>query len=204
MSSNHKGYGYGKGERDGSNGKYDPPNGILDDLFTWSEDGMKRMNEENDWYDKGYVHGKGQKDSNNGHYDSDYTDSKGYNEGWSNGSSGDNGSGGGCFLTTACTVFRGLPDNCNQLETLRKFRDGYVKKQPNGKELINEYYLKAPQVVRMIETMDTTVQEKVYGIIFDHINYACYLIRKNRNDEAFVVYAETSRKMYSVFSSNLL
>lgn len=203
MSSNHKDYGYGKGEKDGSNGKYDPPNSILDDLFTWSDSGMKRIDEENRSYDKGYVHGKGQRDSSNGYYDGDYTGSKGYNEGWSNGSSGSGssggGGGGGCYLTTACTMFKGLPDDCSQLETLRSFRDNYVAAQPEGKDLIKEYYVKAPLVVNAIGLLEASIQTKVYNAVFDRINLACSLINNGENANAFDVYVNISRKMYAVF-----
>ena len=37
---------------------------------------------------------------------------------------------GGCFLTSACTEARGLPDDCHELTVLRAFRDGYLRSQP--------------------------------------------------------------------------
>ena len=39
---------------------------------------------------------------------------------------------GGCFLTSACTEARGLPDDCHELTVLRSFRDGYLRSQPEG------------------------------------------------------------------------
>ena len=33
-----------------------------------------------------------------------------------------NGNSGGCFLTTACVTYRGLADDCYELNVLRNFR----------------------------------------------------------------------------------
>ena len=56
----------------------------------------------------------------------------------------------GCFITTACAAAKGLPDNCAELNTLRAFRDTYVKSLPEGKRLIHEYYAIAPGIVAAI------------------------------------------------------
>lgn len=50
-----------KGQRDASKRKYEPPHGILDDLTTWSDAGMKRNCEENQAYKAGYRNTKKQK-----------------------------------------------------------------------------------------------------------------------------------------------
>lgn len=53
-----------------------------------------------------------------------------------------------CFLTTACTQAAGLADDCDELVTLRRFRDGYLTHiHPAGRELIEEYYRIAPALV---------------------------------------------------------
>ena len=61
-------------------------------------------------------------------------------------SSGNDNDSGGCFLTTACTEAKGLPDNCRELETLRHFRDNYMMNVPEGKADIAHYYKTAPSV----------------------------------------------------------
>ena len=38
----------------------------------------------------------------------------------------DDGGKKGCFITTACTEHMQLPDNCEILEKLRKYRDNYL------------------------------------------------------------------------------
>ena len=59
----------------------------------------------------------------------------------------------GCYLTTACTENRGLPDDCYELETLRGFRDNILRKNKNGREIIDEYYATAPAIVSIIHSI---------------------------------------------------
>lgn len=54
--------------------------------------------------------------------------------------------GGVCFLTTACCEYMGLPDDCEELTVLRKFRDEYVPK-----ELVEEYYRIGPKIVEKVK-----------------------------------------------------
>ncbi|WP_299113983.1 DUF4157 domain-containing protein [uncultured Winogradskyella sp.] len=52
-----------------------------------------------------------------------------------------------CFLTTACCEYMGLADDCEELTTLRWFRDNYLLKKADGKELVSTYYKVAPVIV---------------------------------------------------------
>jgi len=65
-----------------------------------------------------------------------------------NSSANDNTSGGisSCYLTTACCEFKGLPDDCKELTTLRHFRDRYVPKQ-----LVKDYYRLSETIVPKIK-----------------------------------------------------
>lgn len=60
-------------------------------------------------------------------------------------------SGGGCYLTTACVEYAGLPDDCYELQLLRKFRDHVVMRMPNGPAMVLEYYAHAPEIVHAIK-----------------------------------------------------
>lgn len=55
-----------------------------------------------------------------------------------------------CFLTTACVESRGLPDDCEELQVLRAFRDGYLSRLPEGPGMIQAYYALAPRLVERI------------------------------------------------------
>ena len=63
-------------------------------------------------------------------------------------------SGTGCFLTTACCEYKGLPDDCHELTIMRKFRDEYLKSKQYGKEMIDAYYERAPKIVERINQSD--------------------------------------------------
>ncbi|WP_448662226.1 CFI-box-CTERM domain-containing protein [Sphingomonas sp. CJ20] len=56
-----------------------------------------------------------------------------------------------CFLTTACVTARSLGDDCEELQTLRSFRDGFMRNTPDGPAQIEEYYRIAPHIVEAID-----------------------------------------------------
>lgn len=56
---------------------------------------------------------------------------------------------GGCYITTACCKLYDKPDDCHELQTMRKFRDEFVRvKYP---EAVADYYATAPAIVYAIE-----------------------------------------------------
>jgi hypothetical protein len=55
-----------------------------------------------------------------------------------------------CFLTTACVERAGLPDDCFELSTLRRFRDEVLSHLPGGTDDIALYYRHAPAIVTSI------------------------------------------------------
>jgi hypothetical protein len=69
----------------------------------------------------------------------------------------------GCFLTTAACEMRGLPDNCDELTTLRRFRDEVLLFSREGRTLVEEYYNEAPSLVPFIK--DSDENERVWNDI---------------------------------------
>ncbi len=57
--------------------------------------------------------------------------------------------GGGCYITTAVCQSLGKPDNCSELNTIRRFRDTWLIFQKDGPELIKNYYTEAPFIVNI-------------------------------------------------------
>gem|GEM_PF-6927330 len=55
-----------------------------------------------------------------------------------------------CFLTTACCTVIGLKDRCWELETLRRFRDGWLGSFAAGRADIARYYREAPVVAQRL------------------------------------------------------
>lgn len=62
-------------------------------------------------------------------------------------------SGGGCFITTAICDAEGKPDDCDELQTLRKFRDEIMLPNPALAGLVREYYAIAPAIVEGIKKL---------------------------------------------------
>lgn len=98
----------------------------------------------------------------------------------------ENESGGGCFLTTACCQYKGLPDNCYELTTLRAFRDQYVAKQSYGKKMIGTYYVDAPKIIHYIDAQENCAE--IYDLIFKQIQEIVHVIEDGRNDNAVILY----------------
>jgi len=186
MSSND-GHYHNKGQEDASDGKYEPPHGVLDSLFTWRSDEMQRHIEENVAYRAGHAQTEGQTDGAANEYDppSDPDDRKVYDEAWET-SHGETHDSGGCFLTTACVSYAGLPDDCVELETLRAFRDGYVRQRPDGTTVIAEYYRIAPQIVQQI--LENADREACLRDILHAVRQAVALIARGEMQQAFDVY----------------
>ena len=69
-----------------------------------------------------------------------------------------------CYITTAVCESRNLPDDCYELETLRKYRDGYLMQTEEGKRLVEEYYDIAPGIVMAVNMHRdaSDIYEKIY------------------------------------------
>jgi hypothetical protein len=59
-------------------------------------------------------------------------------------------SSGGCFISTAITSCLGLPDDCRELTTLRRFRDTCMARTPEGRQEVERYYQIAPHIIELI------------------------------------------------------
>ena len=93
-----------------------------------------------------------------------------------------------CFFTTACTQYQSLPDDCHELQTLRQFRDNYVKALANGQQLIQEYYENSPKILSKIYVSDSPTEELMN--IFKQVRLAVTYIEAGKNSEAFQVYKQ--------------
>jgi hypothetical protein len=93
----------------------------------------------------------------------------------------------GCFLTSACVQYAGLPDDCLQLSILRDFRDGYMSKLNNGKQLIAEYYKVAPRIVEEIDKSDE--RGDIYGAIFKMVIRCVGSIQSGHKKRALEIYS---------------
>lgn len=117
------------------------------------------------------------------------------NKGQNSGGSGGNNAGG-CYLTTACTMAKGLPDDCDELQTLRTFRDGYLSEREGGCKEIERYYSVAPIIAAEINRLPDAgwIWEQVYA---DLIVPCVQMIKQSKNEEAYYHYKEYSLGLYS-------
>ena len=75
-------------------------------------------------------------------------------------------SSSGCFITTATCSFLHKPDDCDELETMRAFRDRYLKTSEDGDCLVKEYYRIAPVIIQRIDAHEN--REAVYNRLYTH------------------------------------
>lgn len=106
----------------------------------------------------------------------------------------------GCFLTTACVDIKGLPDNCRELETLRSYRDTYLKNRENGLSDINLYYDVAPKIVANINKLPDSkaIWEKMYE---DLVIPCIKLIDEGKNEETYILYKNTVAELLEKYGA---
>ena len=98
---------------------------------------------------------------------------------------------GNCYLSTACTAAKGLPDDCIELTTLRWFRDFYVMTTEQGRTEINHYYAVAPKIVSAIERNGNAKNQ--FATIYEELIVPCVkLIQDGRYEEAYERYKNYS------------
>ena len=99
-----------------------------------------------------------------------------------------------CFLTTACTQARGLPDDCFELTTLRAFRDDYLLRLPGGPAVVQAYYDLAPRILEGIES--STDADARLEQLYDELVAPCVgLIVSGKEQAAVELYAEKVRAL---------
>lgn len=104
----------------------------------------------------------------------------------------------GCFLTTACTQALQLPDDCEELQTLRGFRDGFLAQLPNGSAEIRHYYTIAPAIVDAIGRQPDAQQ--IYdALYYELVLKSVCLIRNGRLEQALRHYRGVSLDLSSLY-----
>ncbi|MDZ8108076.1 MAG: J domain-containing protein [Nostoc sp. DedQUE12a] len=106
----------------------------------------------------------------------------------------------GCFLTTACISYAGLPDDCFELQTLRDFRDNYLASTPEGQALIKQYYAEAPIIVDLINSdqQSELILKDVLETVRACVNYICC----QRPDDALTCYMRMYQRLRIKYLEN--
>lgn len=108
----------------------------------------------------------------------------------SNSGSGGKSSGwSGCFITTAVCKYLGKTDDCDELMILRSYRDTWLRTQPDGQTLINDYYACAPDMVQKM--VSSEYYESYCEMLWnDYILQCVDLIKSQRYNECKTKYKE--------------
>ena len=94
---------------------------------------------------------------------------------------------GGCYLTTVTVDYLGFKDNCDQLNTLRYFRDTYLNSTTEGQRDIHHYYSIAPQIVEKINTSNK--KDKIINNIYNNLILPCIdLINQKKYKQTHELY----------------
>ena len=103
----------------------------------------------------------------------------------------------GCYLTTACVEHKGLSDDCTQLQTLRRFRDSYIRSRTDGEQILNRYYTLAPEIVTAIQA--SPAREEHLNDLFIMIEQAVGHINGGRETKAFKLYSQSFTQLLAEF-----
>ena len=99
-----------------------------------------------------------------------------------------------CFLTSACTAARGLPDDCHELTVLRNYRDNWLKQQPDGVLLIAHYYEVAPKIVEVIDKLENRLM--IWDEVYREMVLPCVaMIEKGQNEDALKLYRRITEQL---------
>lgn len=95
----------------------------------------------------------------------------------------------GCFITTAVCVYLGKPDDCEELTAFRFYRDTWLVKQPGGKELVEEYYRIAPELVKRMN--ESSEYASICQNLWDQYLVPCYhMILEEQYEECKIKYID--------------
>jgi hypothetical protein len=103
-----------------------------------------------------------------------------------------------CFLTTACVMAKGLADDCDELQTLRSFRDTYLISLPNGQEEIDRYYQIAPTIVSVINSKENS--KGIWNDVYAELIAPCVRMIKAQEYEAtYQLYRSYSLQLHEKY-----
>ena len=107
---------------------------------------------------------------------------------------GGSNTSGGCFISSACVNSLNLPDDCSQLQTLRRFRDERMQVDPAFASLVEEYYCIAPPMVQQIDAGEDAAN--IYSQLYDSLVQPCVqLIEQGNQDDAIALYLKIVRQL---------
>ena len=95
----------------------------------------------------------------------------------------------GCFITTAVCSSLNKPDDCDELMTMRWYRDKLKSEDPDMAALISEYYRTAPLVVKKIDN-DSDASLVYRQLWEDSISKIYHSLKKKEYRDATLRYVD--------------
>lgn len=109
-----------------------------------------------------------------------------------------------CFVTTAVCMGLHKPQDCEEIVMMKRYRDEYLFRQPDGEKIIQEYYNIAPTIVKRIARKPDA--EAVYRYLWEkYISRCVELLRQGESAECRTVYEDMMcelRKQYLITNQN--
>ena len=91
------------------------------------------------------------------------------------------------YICGPCTEYYGLSDDCDELTTLREFRDSFMVKTDAGRCDICKDYATSPKAVDAINNSEH--KERIYQEIYNKVILPCVeLIKNGKRQEAYDCY----------------
>ena len=88
-----------------------------------------------------------------------------------------------CYLTTTCVYYKGMSDDCIELQILRDYRDNYLKTFEEGRKDVYEYYDVAPDIIKAIGLQPDA--KEIWEDIYTNLVCKCVeLIKEEKYPEA--------------------
>lgn len=103
-----------------------------------------------------------------------------------------------CFLTTATCRVMGYEDDCEVLQSFRHFRDHILLEQPDGENLVGEYYHIAPKILDKIDASENP--QAVYQWMWDdYIKQGYELLLAGNHQEAKDLYIKLVTTLMKIY-----
>lgn len=109
----------------------------------------------------------------------------------------------GCYITTIVVNILGLPDNCIELETLRKFRCEYLQKDSKYADLLIKYDALGPVIARVIANLDNAF-DVASDLYMAYIKGTVLYLKNGKIDEAIEIYTEMMNNLIKEYLSSYL
>lgn len=96
---------------------------------------------------------------------------------------------GGCYITSAVmnAVQEEFKDDCYELQTMRRLRDNWLRNQPDGDKIIQEYYELAPRICVAINEQPNSLE--IYQSLYRKIQKCIEAQEEGNSKLAYQIYS---------------